>query len=111
VAGLATICCDLRSHGWLAAAAMIETLAGERDTDTKNLTIHKLVKEIAEYRADAERLHAIEHAAWHVCESSEDRVQQDEIVVDRADFEALSALLPEEHPAARGASTKEVDRG
>jgi len=52
----------------------------------------------AELAAARERARKIEHLAWHVCESSEDRVTEDEIVVDRKDFEALCAVLPEEHP-------------
>ena len=51
------------------------------------------------------RLLEVEHAAWHVCESSEDRVTENEIVVQREDFEKLSALLPEDHPG-NGLSSK-----
>ena len=108
VAGLATICCDLRSHGWLAAAAMIETLAGERDTDTKNLTIHKLVKEIAEYRADAERYRWLrDNAAFRNPESSNANSAYWGLFSLTLRGPTFDAAVD----AARGASTKEVDRG
>lgn len=45
-----------------------------------------------------ERLKEIEHLAWHLVDNAEDRVMQDEIVIDRQDFESLCKLLPEDHP-------------
>lgn len=61
----------------------------------------------AELEKDAERLREIEHAAWHVCESSEERVVDDEIVVTREDFEKLCSLLGEEHPITNAALAQE----
>jgi hypothetical protein len=52
-------------------------------------------------QAELKRLRNIEHLAWHVCESSEDRVLGPDIIIDRADFEALASSLPEEHPTIR----------
>ena len=51
-----------------------------------------------ELAEEIERLRKIEHAAWHVCESSEERVADKEVVVDMEDFKKLAALLPREHP-------------
>jgi len=44
------------------------------------------------------RLKNIEHLAWHLLDNSEERVVADEIVVTRADYEALAALFTEDHP-------------
>jgi hypothetical protein len=44
------------------------------------------------------RLKEIEHQAWHLLDDSEERVTEDEFVVTRVNFEALSKLLPEDHP-------------
>ncbi len=41
------------------------------------------------------RLRKIEHLAWHVCESADEGYP---IIVNRADFLALSKALPTEHP-------------
>jgi len=48
--------------------------------------------------AEVARLRAIEHAAWHLLDDSEERVTENEIVITRENYEALSALLPEDHP-------------
>lgn len=47
---------------------------------------------------DAARLRTVEHLAWHLCESSEENAQTGAITVDRDDFDALAAALPESHP-------------
>lgn len=48
--------------------------------------------------AELARLKEIEHLAWHLMDGSEERVTENEIVVAREDYEALSKLLPEGHP-------------
>jgi len=54
---------------------------------------------IVDLKKEVRRLRKIEHAAWHVCESSEERVDDEEIIVSPEDFKALSKLLPTEHPS------------
>lgn len=46
------------------------------------------------------RLREIEHSAWHVLESCEHRVEDNELVLDLpdADYDKLSGLLSEGHP-------------
>jgi hypothetical protein len=46
--------------------------------------------------AEIQRLKEIEHLAWHLLDDSE--VRDYECIVSRRDFDALSELLPEEHP-------------
>lgn len=47
---------------------------------------------------DMARLRAVEHAAWHAMEVSEER--DDCLIVPKAEGLALSELLPEEHPGS-----------
>lgn len=49
-------------------------------------------------RGERERLKEIEHLAWHLLEDSEHRQDNGEVVVLKENFDALSKLLPEEHP-------------
>ena len=44
------------------------------------------------------RLEKIEHAAWHLLDDSAQHVREGIIVVDQKRFDALSKLLPEDHP-------------
>ena len=53
---------------------------------------------VADLRKEVRRLRKIEHAAWHVCESSEERVKEKLILVGSDEFHELSKLLPMEHP-------------
>ena len=48
--------------------------------------------------SELKRLREIEHLAWHVCESSSEDVKARTITVDLDDFNALVAMLSEEHP-------------
>ncbi len=47
---------------------------------------------------EIERLRAIEHAAWHLLDDSEYRMNVGERVVQQSQFDELAALLPEGHP-------------
>lgn len=58
-----------------------------------NPGLEAMAKELA-------RLRAVEHAAWHLMDDSEERVSEGVIVVSRENYEALSALLPEDHPGS-----------
>ena len=53
-------------------------------------------------RQEFDRLRAIEHLAWHVCESSEENGSTGQITVDADDLKALSSALPMEHPSHDG---------
>lgn len=44
------------------------------------------------------RLREVEHLAWHLLDDSEERVMENEIVVSKEQYEALSAVLPGRHP-------------
>jgi hypothetical protein len=57
-------------------------------------------------------LRDLQHAVWHALDDSEDRGESDWVCVDRKDIDALSKLVPEDHPAVlEGAQprTKEGD--
>lgn len=90
------------------------------EADSLREDMHALREQLAEVKNDndglrasvvaievhAARLRTIEHAAWHLLDDSETRMGSGEIVVERKQFDALAALLPEEHPtvaAAKGA--------
>lgn len=59
---------------------------------------HSPVDKMSDLKKEIRRLRKIEHAAWHVCESSEERVAEGEIIVLSKDFKTLSKLLQIEHP-------------
>lgn len=54
---------------------------------------------VAELLAERERLLDIEHAAWHALDDCE--VRDEGAVIMRSDYDALSKLLPEDHPEPR----------
>ncbi len=56
----------------------------------------RIMDNLIDLKRELRRLRKIEHAAWHVCESSEERNK--ETLVDTNDLRALSKLLPIEHP-------------
>jgi hypothetical protein len=60
--------------------------------------------------AEIVRLLRVEHLAWHLCESSEERCTEGIIVVDKDDFYALSKALPEEHPQQPTEAADAIER-
>lgn len=56
------------------------------------------IKELKKAKREVSRLRKIEHAAWHLLDDSEHRMDSGEIVVQKENFDALSALLSEGHP-------------
>jgi hypothetical protein len=59
-------------------------------------------REIADLERENARLREIEHYVWHVLESSEERADANEVVIDSTDQDYLKLveLVGEQHPAA-----------
>lgn len=104
---LLTRCRAMIEDGLHAALFYVRTATSVRDAIVKQAaTIEQAKAENASLRAklderDAElwRLYAVQHAAWHLLESSEERMHPvHEIAVDMADYDALLDLVGDDHP-------------
>lgn len=73
------------------------------DPQREGRQLHRYRSQITKLKAEVDRLHEIEHQAWHLLDDSAENMTTGEITVMKENYEALSKLLPEGHPELRRA--------